>query len=144
MRKLGVLAGMVTLLGAGVLAAQKPPGARPTTYDVAITVDGQPYTGTMILAVAGGKVSGSMNIKQPGEITGKAAGTVKGSEMLLDFPYHMVQRKCDGDIRMNVKLPPKKDAAAKATGTVSVGGCGRPPDTRLSGTIELTPAAVKK
>jgi hypothetical protein len=45
---------------------------------------------------------------------------------------------------MNVKLPEKKDATAKASGTVSVGGCGRPPDNRLSGTIELTPAPPKK
>ena len=145
MRKLGVCAGVVALLGAGLLAeAQKPAGGKPTTYDVSITVDGQPYTGTMVLAVAGNKVNGTMNIKQPGEITGKAAGIVKGGEMLLDFPYHMVERKCDGDIRMTVKLPDKKAVGAKASGTVSVGGCGRPPDTRLSGTIELTPVATKK
>lgn len=145
MRKLGVCAGMVALLGAGLLAeTQKPAAAKPATYDVSITVDGQLYTGTMVLAVAGNKVSGSMTIKQPGEITGKAAGMVKGGEMLLDFPYHMVERKCDGDIRMTIKLP-EKAAGAKANGTVSIGGCGRPPDTpRLPGTIELTPVTTKK
>jgi phage tail sheath gpL-like len=143
-RQLATIATAVALLGGGVLAdAQKPAAGRPTTYDVAITVDGSPYTGTMVLAVAGSKVSGSMNITQPGEITGKAAGTVKAGEMVLEFPYHMVARKCDGDIRVNVKLPEKKDAGAKASGTVSIGGCGRPPDSRLAGTIELTPAAKK-
>jgi hypothetical protein len=145
MRKPGVCAGIVALLGAGVLAeAQRPASGKPTTYDVAITVEGQPYTGTMVLAIAGNKVSGSMAIKQPGEITGKAAGIVKGGEMLLDFPYHMVERKCDGDIRMTVKLPEKKVPGAKASGTVSIGGCGRPPDSRLPGTIELTAVAAKK
>ena len=145
MRKLGVCAGMMALLGSGVLAeAQKPAGGKPMTFNVSITVDGQAHTGTMVLAVAGKEVSGSMNIKQPGEITGKAAGIVKGGEMLLDFPYHMVERKCDGDIRMTVKLPEKKEAGAKGSGTVSVGGCGRPPDSRLSGTIELTPVTAKK
>jgi len=145
MRKLGTCAGMVALLGAGVLtAAQKPASGRTTTYDVAITVEGQPHTGTMVLAIAGSKVSGSMNIKRPGEITGKVAGVVKSGEMLLDFPYHMVERKCDGDTRMTVKLPEKKAAGAKASGAVSIGGCGRPLDARLPGTIELTPATTKK
>ena len=119
--------------------AQKPARSSAMTYDVTITVDGQPHVGTMVLAVTGGKVAGTMNIKHPGEITGKAAGTLKGGEMALDFPFHMVERKCDGDIRMNIKMPDKQ-GPQKATGTVSVGACGRPSDNRLSGTIEMTPA----
>jgi hypothetical protein len=142
-RTLAVVAATVALLGAGVLAdAQKPAGAKPTIYDVTITAEGTPYTGTMALAVAGGKVSGSMQIKSPGEITGKAAGTVKAGEMLLDFPYHMVERKCDGNIQMTVKMPEKK-VPAKMTGTVSILPCGRPDGNRLPGTIELTPATKK-
>lgn len=141
-RKLAVVAAAVALLGTGMLAeAQKPAGARPTTYDVTITADGTPYTGAMVLAVAGGKVSGSMHIKSPGEITGKAAGTVKAGEMLLDFPYHMVERKCDGNIRMNVRMPEKR-GPAKMSGTVSIRPCGRTDDNRLAGTIELAPAAA--
>lgn len=140
-----MVVGVMALLETAALAeAQKPAGAKPATYDVTITTDSSAYTGTMVLAVAAGKVSGSMHIKAPTEITGKPAGAAKAGELVLDFPYHMVERKCDGDIRMNIKMPDRKVAGAKATGTVSIGGCGRPPDSRLSGTIELTPAAGKK
>jgi hypothetical protein len=141
-RQFAVCAALAASLAGTALAdAQKPARSRSLTYDVTITVDGQPYTGTMVLAVTGGKVAGTMNIKQPGEITGKAAGTLKDGEMALAFPYHMVERKCDGDITMNIKLP-DKPAATKASGTVSVAGCGRPDGNRLPGTIEMTP--VKK
>ena len=142
-RTLAVVAAAMTIVGAGVLTeTQKPAGAKPTIYDVTVTVEGAPHTGTMALAVAGGKVSGSMHIKSPDEITGKAAGTVKGGEMLLDFPYHMVVRKCDGNFQAAVKMPDKK-APAKMTATVSILPCGRPDGSRLPGTIELTPVTKK-
>jgi hypothetical protein len=80
-----------------------------------------------------------MHIKQPTEVTGTAAGTVTNGEMALDFPYHMVEWNCDGQIAMNVKLPPK---AGTSKGTVSIVGCGRDASKKLPGTIELTP--VKK
>ena len=121
------------------MAAQtkKPATAKPVTYDVTIVADGASYTGLMQLAVSGGKVTGAMNIKQPTEITGKAAGTVKAGEMNLDFPYEMVQRKCTGQIEMKFKAPAK---GAGTKGTVAIVGCGRDASNKLPGTIELTPA----
>lgn len=133
-----VTCAMVLAVSAGLGAqAKKPAGAKPVTYDVTITTDGTPYMGTMVLTVAGGKVTGTMNIKQPTAVTGKPAGTVKGGEMALDFPFHMVERKCDGQIEMNVKLPTK---AVETTGTVSIVGCGRDATNKLSGTVALKPA----
>ena len=119
------------------LSAQTRKAApKGTTYDVTINADGAAHTGTMQLAVAAGKVSGEMHIKNPSEITGKAAGVTKAGQMLLDFPYRMVQRACDGRIVMDIKVP-AKPAAAPATGTVSITGCGRTDANKLSGTIEL-------
>jgi hypothetical protein len=132
---------MVAALAAGLSAqTRKPAGAKPVTYDVTITTDGTPYTGTMVLSVVGGKVSGTMNITQPTAVTGKAAGTVKAGEMSLDFPFHMVERKCDGQIAMNFKMPAKP---AETKGTVSIVGCGRDASNKLPGTIELKPAEKK-
>ena len=122
---------------AAVAQTKKPAAAKPVTYDVTITADGAPYTGKMVLTVAGGKVSGTMNLTQPTAITGKAAGMVKGGEMLLDFPYQMVERKCEGQIAMNIKMPAKP---GEAKGTVSIAGCGRPDGNKLPGTIELKPS----
>jgi hypothetical protein len=136
---------LVTVLGGTAAAGQtkKPAGTNSVTYDVTITTEG-PYTGTMDLATAGGKVTGAMHITQPTEITGKVAGTVKGSEMVLDFPYQMVQRNCTGQIAMNIKLPAKGSKTTEANGTVSIAGCGRADSNKLAGTIDLTPAAKKK
>ena len=93
------------------LSAQTRKAApKGTTYDVTINADGAAHTGTMQLAVAAGKVSGEMHIKNPSEITGKAAGVTKAGQMLLDFPYRMVQRACDGRIVMDIKLPAKPAA----------------------------------
>jgi hypothetical protein len=129
---------MALALAAGVGAqTKKPSGAKPVTYDVTITAEGTPYTGTMVLTVAGGKVTGTMDITRPTAVTGKAAGTVKAGEMTLDFPFHMVERKCDGQIAMNFKMPAKP---AETKGTVSIVGCGRDATNKLPGTIELTPS----
>ena len=123
--------------------AQQKPAANSTKYDVTIQADGAAYTGTMDLAVAKGKVSGDMHITKPTEITGKAAGTTKAGLMKLDFPYRMVQRACDGQIAMDIKLPAKA-GAGPATGTVSIVGCGRTAENKLPGTIELKPQAAEK
>ena len=123
--------------------AQPKPAANTKKYDVTINADGGSYTGTMDLAVVAGKVSGAMHITQPTEITGKAAGMSKAGQMKLDFPYHMVQRNCDGQIAMDIKLPAKA-AAGPATGTVSIVGCGRTAENKLAGTIELKPQSTAK
>lgn len=125
--------------------AQQKSVANSTRYDVTIQADGAAYTGTMDLAVAKGKVSGDMHITKPTEITGKPAGTTKAGQMKLDFPYRMVQRACDGQIAMDIKLPAKA-GAGPATGTVSIVGCGRTAENKLPGTIELKaqPTAKKK
>ena len=123
--------------------AQQKSSANTTKYDVTIQADGGSYTGTMDLAVAAGKVSGEMRLTQPTEITGKPAGTSKGGVMKLDFPYRMVQRACDGQITMDIKLPAKA-GAGPATGTVSIVGCGRTEANKLPGTIELKPAPAAK
>ena len=140
MIKFGTAALMVAAACMVVSAQGKKPAAtNSVTYDVTITADGGAYTGKMELAVKAAKVTGKMHITQPTEITGAAAGTVKAGEMLLDFPYTMVQRKCEGQIAMKFKQPVKM---APSTGTVSIAGCGRDASNKLSGTIELK--AVKK
>lgn len=126
------------------LAAQgkKPPAPKTTTYDITVNADGAAHTGIMTLGVAAGKVAGNMHITAPQEITGKAAGVLKGTAMNLDFPYRMVQRACDGNIKMNIKMPAK--TAAPASGTVEIIGCGRTDANKLTGTVELKPQAAKK
>ena len=124
-------------------AQQKKAPGNTVKYDVTIKTDGAAYTGTMDLATAAGKVSGDMVISQPTEITGKPAGTVKAGVMKLDFPYRMVQRECDGQIVMDIKMPAKA-GAGPATGTVSIVGCGRTEANKLPGTIELMPKAAEK
>ena len=130
-------AALALTLASSLTSAQsrKPAGPKPVTYEVTIVADGTPYTGQMQLAVRGGKVTGSMHIKQPTEITGKAAGTVKAGEMMLDFPYQMVQRKCTGQIEMKFKAPVK---GGRSEGTVGIAGCGRDASSKLPGTIALT------
>jgi hypothetical protein len=136
---------LVAGLGGTAAAGQtkKPAGTNAVTYDVTITAEGQ-YTGTMDLLINRGKVTGTMQITKPTEITGKVAGTVKGPEMALDFPYHMVQRNCTGQIAMTIKMPAKGSKTAAAIGTVSIIGCGRPESNKLPGTIDLKPAAKKQ
>jgi hypothetical protein len=139
MRRQLAAAALALAISPSIASAQpkKPAGSKPVTYDVTIVADGAPYTGQMQLAVNGGKVTGTMHIKQPTEITGKAAGSVKAGEMILDFPYEMVQRKCTGQIEIKFKAPAK---GAGSKGTVAIAGCGRDASNKLPGTIELTPA----
>jgi hypothetical protein len=136
-RETGV-AVLVGLVAVAPIAAQKKAAPAAKTYDVTITADGKPYSGTMQLEVAAGKVSGKMHLTKPTEITGAPAGTTKANQMKLDFPYHMVENKCDGRIAMDITMPAK---AGPAKGTVEVNGCG---STKLPGTIELVPAAAAK
>jgi hypothetical protein len=117
---------------------KKPAVAKGTTYDIAVTADGGTHTGTMQLATAAGKVSGEMHITKPQEITGKPAGTSKAGALHLDFTYHMVQRKCDGRIVMDIKMPAK---AGAGSGTVAITGCD---GGKLTGTVELKPKQVVK
>jgi hypothetical protein len=134
---------LLSLVVSTASAEQKSAAAKPTVYDLTIQADGAAYTGTMELTVAGGKVSGAMNITQPTEITGKPSGTSKAGLMKLDFAYRMVQRGCDGQIAMEIKMPAKA-GAGPAAGTVSIIGCGRTEANKLPGTIELKPQAAAK
>ena len=142
MRTAILMAGAAVLVATTASAEQKSK-TTSTKYDIAIQADGATYTGTMDLAVAAGKVSGDMHITQPTAVTGKPAGTVTTGAMKLDFPYRMVQRACDGQIAMDVKLPAKANAAP-ATGTVSITGCGRTAANALAGTIEMKPQVPAK
>jgi hypothetical protein len=128
---------IATIAAAGSAQTKKPAGTKGVTYELAITADGGVYTGKLDLVTTAGKVAGTMHITQPAEITGKVAGTSKAGEMVLDFPYHMVQRNCDGQIAMNFKAPSK---TAGSKGTVSIAGCGRDAANKLAGTMELKPA----
>ncbi|HJR61077.1 MAG TPA: hypothetical protein VJ813_16820 [Vicinamibacterales bacterium] len=136
-------AALMVAAGLTVVSAQpkKTGGANSVTYDVTINADGAAHTGRMVLAVNGPKVTGKMHITSPGEITGNAAGSMKAGVMTLDFPYHMVQRNCDGQIAMNIRLTPKLPAS---NGTVEIVGCGRDASNKLAGTIELKPVAAQK
>ena len=125
------------------LSAQgKESSAAPksVTYDATITAD-QVYTGTMDLAVGPEKVTGNMRLTSPTEVTGKVAGTAKNGVLTLAFPYHMTERDCTGNVRMNVTLPPKP---GPAMGTMEAVGCGREENDKLTGTVELKPAAPKQ
>ena len=130
---------VVAFLGVVVavpVAAQKKPSV--VTYDVTVNADNAAYTGTMDLAVAAGKVTGKMHITKPGEITGNAAGTSKAGKMTLDFPYHMVQRNCDGRIAMAIDVPSRP---GPAKGPADITGCD---GGKLKGTVEMTPKAAAK
>jgi hypothetical protein len=142
--KLQVATAVVCAAMAAAVSAQakKPAGAKPVTYDVTIKAD-TVYTGTMAMAVDRlGKVTGDMRLTSPTEITGKLAGTSKAGVVTLAFPYLMVERKCEGTVKMNITMPAKPGPAA---GTMEAVGCGRDPANVLPGTVELKPAApVKK
>ena len=142
MFKQTVIAMIAAAATVGGMSAQgkKPAGTNAVTYDVTIQADG-PYTGKMDIAIAKGVASGNMHITSPGEITGKVAGTSKAGELNLDFPYTMVQRNCTGQIQMNIKMPAQP---GPATGTVSIVGCGRDATNKLTGTIDMKPAAPAK
>ena len=130
----------VALFATASAQTRTPAGTSAVTYDITIQTEAT-YTGTMDIAVAKGVATGTMKITSPGEINGKVAGTSKGGELKLDFPYTMVQRGCTGQIQMDIKMPSKP---GPGKGTVSIVGCGRDAANKLNGTIELKPAAPAK
>jgi hypothetical protein len=118
-----------------VPAVAQPKKGTTVAYDLTVTAEGKPYTGTMVLTIAGGTVTGTMNITTPTAVTGTPAGTAKAGRLKLEFPYKMAERACEGQIAMEIPLP-KKDAGP-ATGTALIAGCGRAPDNKLAATVEL-------
>ena len=132
---------MAMMVGAAASAqAKKPAGTNAVTYDITIQTEAT-YTGKMDIAITKGVATGNMLITSPGEINGKVAGSSKAGELKLDFPYTMVQRNCTGQIQMDIKMPAKP---GPGKGTVSIVGCGRDAANKLTGTIELKPAAPTK
>jgi hypothetical protein len=115
---------------------RSPAGPKPIVHDLTITTSEGTYSGTMELAVAKGKVTGAMHVTKPTEIKGVVAGTSQAGALKLAFPYHMTERKCDGTVQMELKLPPQK---GPAKGTMQVVGCGRDETRKLTGTVELIP-----
>lgn len=141
MRRTGLAAiAAAAIVSAG--AAQTPRGGtKGVMHDILVTTAEGSYKGTMELVTRGGKVTGSMHITDPGEITGKVAGTSKGGVLDLEFPYLMTERNCEGTVKMNIKMPQKPGRAA---GTMEAVGCGRDPSQKLTGTVELVPSAPAK
>ena len=141
-------------IGAGILAAmmevaaqtQKPAGGagaagtKGVMNRITVRADAV-YTGTMETQVQKGKVTGKMHITAPTEITGDVSGTSKDGVMTLEFPYHMIENKCDGTVKMNITMPAKP---GPATGTMEAVGCGRDPSQKLMGTVELVPEQPAK
>jgi hypothetical protein len=107
--------------------------------DITVKADSV-YTGTMELGVVKGRVTGKLHLTAPAEVLGDVAGTSKAGVMLLEFPYRMPQRNCEGTVKMTITVPPKPGPAA---GTMEAIGCGREPTNALQGTVELTPQALK-
>lgn len=143
MRKLVALCVIPSFLAVPAFAQSKK--GNTVAYDVTVMAEGKPYTGTMELAIAGGKVTGTMEINSPVTVTGTPAGTTKGGRLLLDFPFKMVggERPCEGQIAIDIQLPAKKDAGP-TTGKALIGGCGREPGNKLEATVELKPRAANK
>jgi hypothetical protein len=110
-------------------------------HEIAITTAESTYTGIMDLTIASGVVTGTLLLKSPTEITGKVAGTSKAGVLALEFPYQMTRRKCEGTVKMNIKLPPKP---GPATGTMEAVGCGRDETRKLTGKVDLKPVAAGK
>ena len=142
MTKRVALCAAAVLVAAAPAFAQAKKAANTMEYDVTVTAEGKPYTGTMTLAIAGGKVTGDMHITVPMEITGKVAGTAKGGQLDLDFAYRMVERGCEGQIAFPLTLPARKSAAPLTT-TATIGACGEP-QNKITGAVELKPKTAKK
>jgi hypothetical protein len=136
------LCAVAAFVVASPASAQAKRAANTIVYDLTVTAEGKPYTGTMTLAVAGGKVTGDMHITVPTEITGKVAGTAKAGQLNLDFPYRMVERGCEGQIAFPITLPAKK-SAAPITSTATIAACGEP-QNKITGAVELKPQTAKK
>jgi hypothetical protein len=135
------VAGLVLLAAAAVPAAQtqKPAAGKGTSYDITVKTSEAVYSGTTEMTVDGGKVTGTIHITVPMEITGKVAGTVKGGTLHLDYSYRMVQEGCTGNVKMTIEMPAKP---GPANGTMEAGPCGDE-GAPVTGTVHLTPAARK-
>lgn len=125
--------------GTAVAQNRKPAATKATVHDITVTAD-TVYTGTMEMTVNGGKVTGSMLITSPTEITGKVEGTAKAGVLTLEFPFTMVEQSCEGTVTMNIKMG---DKPGHGTGTMEAVGCGSEADNPVTGTVELKPAAPK-
>ncbi|HET9264583.1 MAG TPA: hypothetical protein VFO14_16145 [Vicinamibacterales bacterium] len=125
----------------GTAAAQnrKPAEPKPMVHEIIVTAD-TVYTGTVEMAVTRGKVTGDMVITSPTKITGKVAGSSKAGVLTLEFPFTMVEQDCEGTVKMTIKLG---DKPGVGNGTMEAIGCGSEPDTPVTGTVELKPAAPK-
>ncbi len=119
----------------------KPAKAKSVTYEVTVKAEDTVYTGTMDMALEGGKVTGDMRITSPTEITGKVAGSEKKGVLSLAFPYFMTERKCGGNVTMLITLPAKP---GPASGTMEATECGGDPANKVPGTVELVPASAPK
>jgi hypothetical protein len=133
------------ILVASVATAQPAPQTQkssgtPVMNEITVKIDDAVYTGTMELTTDREKVTGKMHITVPTEITGTVAGTSAKGAMTLDFPFYMVENKCEGKVKMEATLPPKPGPTA---GTLEVIGCDRDAP-KLTGTFELKPVASKE
>jgi len=128
------------LVSAAVAQGKRPAGTKSVMYGLTVTAD-TVYSGTMEMAVEGGKVTGSMHVTSPTEITGKLAGTAKAGVLSLEFPFHMVEENCEGNVKMNIKLPAKPGPAA---GTMEAVGCDGDETNKVTGIVELKPLEAKK
>ena len=140
LERLAATALMGLAMVSAMSADQKPPAGKSVMHEITVTAD-DVYQGTIDIAIDGGKVSGSMKITSPTEITGVVAGTSKAGELTLEFPYHMTDNNCDGTVKMAIKLPEKP---GPSTGTMEAYGCGRDVTDKLTGTVELKPIAAKQ
>ena len=129
---------MGLLAMAGLSADQKPAPGKTITHELTVTTD-QIYKGTLDLAIDAGKVSGKMKITSPTEITGDVAGTSKAGELSLDFPYHLTENNCDGNVKLSIKLAEK---TGPSPGTMEATGCDI--EGKLAGTVEIKPVDAKK
>jgi hypothetical protein len=118
---------------------KKEGGAKPILHDITVSADAV-YTGTMSMAIDGGKVTGDLHITVPTEVLGKVAGTAKGSQLALEFPFTMTEQQCEGVVKMEITL---SDKPGVGTGKMAAVGCGLEESAPLIGTVELKPAAPK-
>ena len=131
---------VITASAVGSAAQQAPPTAArdEATHRITVRTD-EVYTGTLNMVITDGKVSGTLRITDPTEITGKLAGTASAGAIKLDFPFYVIAEKCSGSVKMDIK-PADQSGAAK--GTVVALGCEGEAD-KMSGTVEITPIPQK-
>jgi hypothetical protein len=138
--KAAVMGAIMMIIATAASAQTKSAGTKPVTHDITVKADAV-YTGTIDIAIDGGKVTGDLNVTSPTSIVGKVAGTSKAGVLNLDFPYRMTERNCTGTVKMTITLPARP---GPATGTMEAGGCGREDGSKVTGTVEITPASVNK